>query len=75
MSKKTDSPVASGMAYDRLCRTYSLLGDVRQAQLYLDELMKLPLEVQLHLFVGGGLANAVFSTAKVPVGGIKQALQ
>jgi tetratricopeptide (TPR) repeat protein/KaiC/GvpD/RAD55 family RecA-like ATPase len=66
MSKKTDSLVASGMAYDRLCRVYSMLGDTKQAQEYFDDLMKLPLEVQLHQFVGGGgqIAKAVFAGMK-----------
>ena len=64
MSKKTDSLVASGMAYDRLCRVYSMLGDMKQAQEYFDELMKLPLQVQLHQFVGSGIAKAIFSALK-----------
>ena len=64
LSKKTDSILAQGMVYSNLTIQYARQGDLKHAEEYFDELMKLPPEILNGAFVHGALVKAVFFAGK-----------
>jgi predicted ATPase len=64
LSKKTDSMSAQGMVYSNLTVQYTRLGDLKHAEEYFDELLKLRPEILKGTFVRGTLVKAVFFAGK-----------
>jgi predicted ATPase len=64
LSKKTDSLVTKAVVYSNLVRVYSLLGDIRHAKEYFEELSKLPQDIFNFATVNGEFARAILQAAK-----------
>jgi tetratricopeptide (TPR) repeat protein/KaiC/GvpD/RAD55 family RecA-like ATPase len=72
LSKKTDSIAARGTVYSVLTVIHTRLGDLKHAEEYFDELLKLPPDVFSNTFVRAANARAVFFAGKNQWAGSKE---
>ena len=64
LSEKTDSITSRGLVYAVLTMIYTRLEDLVNAEKYFEKLMKLPPEIQNHIFIRATNAKAVLSVGK-----------